>query len=31
VYGDQMCWPLNVAEITNNALVPKPYVQPIGP
>ena len=30
-FGDQMCWPLNVAEITNNPMVPKPYVQPIGP
>jgi hypothetical protein len=30
-YGDQMCWPLNTAEISNNPLVPKPYVLPNGP
>jgi hypothetical protein len=30
-FGAQMCWPLNVAEITNNPLVPKPYAPPAGP
>jgi hypothetical protein len=30
-FGDQMCWPLTVAEITNNPLVPKPYTPPNGP
>ena len=30
-YGNQMCWPLNTAEITNNPLVPKPYTPPTGP
>ena len=30
-FGTQMCWPLNVAEITNNPLVPKPYAPPQGP
>ena len=30
-FGDQMCWPLNTAEITNNPNVPKPYVLPNGP
>lgn len=30
-FGTQMCWPLNVAEITNNPLVPKPYSIPPGP
>jgi hypothetical protein len=30
-FGTQMCWPLNVAEVTNNPLVPKPYVPPNGP
>lgn len=27
-FGDQTCWPMNVAEITNNPMVPKPYVSP---
>ena len=30
-FGAQRCWPLNVAEITNNPLVPKPYTPPTGP
>jgi hypothetical protein len=30
-FGTQMCFPLNVAEITNNPLVPKPYTIPPGP
>jgi hypothetical protein len=30
-FGDQMCWPITVAEITNNPLVPKPYTPPNGP
>ena len=30
-YGVQKCWPLTTAEITNNPLIPKPYVQPNGP
>jgi starch-binding outer membrane protein, SusD/RagB family len=30
-YGNQKCWPLTTAEITNNPLIPKPYVQPLGP
>jgi len=31
VYGDQKCWPLIQAEVTNNPLIPKPYVVPNGP
>jgi hypothetical protein len=27
-FNDQTCWPMNVAEITNNPLVPKPYIPP---
>ena len=27
-FNDQTCWPMNVAEVTNNPLVPKPYVSP---
>ena len=27
-FNDQTCWPMNVAEITNNPLVPKPYTPP---
>jgi hypothetical protein len=27
-FNDQTCWPMNVAEITNNPFVPKPYVSP---
>ena len=30
-FNNQMCWPLTVAEITNNPLVPKPYTPPNGP
>ena len=30
-YGDQMCWPINGAEVNNNPLVPKPYTPPKGP
>lgn len=30
-FGTQMCWPLNTAEVTNNPLVPKPYVPKNGP
>jgi hypothetical protein len=30
-FANQMCWPLTVAEITNNPLVPKPYTPPNGP
>ena len=30
-FGTQMCWPLNLAETTNNPLVPKPYIPPDGP
>jgi hypothetical protein len=30
-FGTQMCWPLNVAEVTNNPMVPKPYIPPNGP
>ena len=30
-YGDQKCWPLNSAEVTNNPFVPKPYTPPTGP
>lgn len=30
-FGTQMCWPLNVAEVTNNPLVSKPYIPPNGP
>ena len=30
-YGDQMCWPINTAEVTNNPMVPKPYTPPKGP
>ena len=31
VYGDQKCWPLTQAEVTNNPMIPKPYVVPNGP
>jgi hypothetical protein len=27
-FNDQTCWPINIAEITNNPLVPKPYTPP---
>jgi hypothetical protein len=27
-FNDQTCWPMNVAEITNNPMVPKPYTPP---
>jgi len=27
-FNDQTCWPMNLAEITNNPLVPKPYIPP---
>jgi hypothetical protein len=30
-FGTQMCWPITVAEITNNPMVPKPYTPPNGP
>jgi hypothetical protein len=30
-FGTQTCWPLNVAEVTNNPKVPKPYIPPDGP
>ena len=30
-FGNQMCWVLNTAEITNNPLVPKPYTPPNRP
>ena len=30
-FGNQMCWPITVAEITNNLLVPRPYTPPNGP
>jgi hypothetical protein len=30
-YGTQKCWPLTLAEATNNPLVPKPYTPPNGP
>jgi hypothetical protein len=30
-FADQMCWPITVAEITNNPMVPKPYTPPNGP
>jgi hypothetical protein len=30
-YGTQKCWPLTLAEATNNPLVPKPYNPPNGP
>ena len=28
-FNDQTCWPINVAEVTNNPFVPKPYTAPI--
>lgn len=28
-FNDQTCWPINVAEVTNNPFVPKPYTPPI--
>jgi hypothetical protein len=28
-FNDQTCWPINVAEATNNPLVPKPYTPPL--
>jgi hypothetical protein len=30
-YGTQKCWPLTLAEATNNPMVPKPYTPPNGP
>jgi hypothetical protein len=30
-FGTQMCFPLNIAEITNNPMVSKPYTPPQGP
>ena len=27
-FNDQTCWPINIAEITNNPSVPKPYTPP---
>jgi hypothetical protein len=27
-FNDQTCWPINLAEVTNNPLVPKPYIPP---
>lgn len=27
-FNDQTCWPINLAEITNNPFVPKPYTAP---
>ena len=29
-FNDQTCWPINIAEITNNPSVPKPYTPPQG-
>jgi hypothetical protein len=28
-FNDQTCWPINLAEVTNNPFVPKPYTAPI--
>lgn len=28
-FNDQTCWPMNLAEITNNPFVPKPYTSPL--
>ena len=28
-FNDQTCWPINLAEVTNNPFVPKPYTPPI--
>jgi hypothetical protein len=30
-YNTQKCWPLTLAEATNNPMVPKPYTPPNGP
>jgi hypothetical protein len=30
-YNTQKCWPLTLAEATNNPMVPKPYTPPSGP
>jgi len=30
-FGPGKCWPLNAAEVTNNPMIPKPYIPPLGP